>query len=372
MGDDGRNPGKNREPTDYPKTSGEKKAQVDPLTELREWMDSPQVRAAAFTAEMRQQVHQRVREVYGREHGRPWIPAVAVSGIRHSGHWLIAALAVALVVFILVRVNPPVQLSLGTPPVTGRNPGSAGSVPDGFGDRLPGWLLRVDERSIEMDGVEPAELVTTLELPLPSPGFTFPLSLGDKGRQGETGRTGLLAIIWSASHADGDWRVVYSETLNGTIPLPPVQVLSSPEPRRNLVVFASRDGEGSAVYYRVLGYNGEAVTTYLDETFEEPDPGIVDSGLVTVLYGRDARGDPVVLPGREVHLLVGQYVVFVPMDDAQEEPLVEVGGALSRTSKGLRATQPGVARAVLDLDGADAQTIVIDLVVEPYQSPSSN
>lgn len=120
----------------------------------------------------------------------------------------------------------------------------------------------LEARLIDLDGRGEAEMVSTWKVKQPD------------------GTEELLGLIWNRDR-DGKWHVVFSyPVFPGEVQ--PMEIISYPGSQGNMVVLSVKDAS-RRLHYKVLGFDGERVLTFLEETMTAP----MEMGeLVRIIEGR--------------------------------------------------------------------------------------
>ncbi len=237
--------------------------------------------------------------------------------------------------------------------------GNQPRVPDGIdwaGDQDGGSqyaVVRLDERLLDLDGHLPYELVTLWKV---SPG------------SGGEGSVQLFTIIWAREESagpEGQWKVVYSEPLPGSEVLAPLRTIELPDSTRQLLMITSRDPGDHRLHHRILGYDGQDITTYLDRTWaalpSQPAAGVVTGGSLVqagLIQGPGSdhpfrfvflrlvpEAGLLVLSQRQVQMRVGEYLFLLPVEPDLMQLSSSLAVAEDDGAQGILEMVPGGFRA---------------------------
>lgn len=225
-----------------------------------------------------------------------------------------------------------------------------------------GPAVTVAEERVDLDGRLPAEVVRVLRLTAPG-----------------SDSAGYLTTIWAADAGlAGRWNLVYSEGwAAGSEPLP-VEAISLPDVPAHLLLAAAQEVKTKLLHYRVLGYDGTRVVTYLARS--GVPAGEVTAGLgyireasgrgeqrlywwdgaaftggevpavpgpVVVSYSLDAAGRPAFTTPGPVRLRPGQYLLAMGPRRQEVRQAALPATVLRQEMTGFRALTPGSARLYL-------------------------
>lgn len=152
----------------------------------------------------------------------------------------------------------------------------------------------------------------------------------------------LLAVIWERNGSAPEYyRPLYSSVFGGSGNPEPTLTVKLPGSNRPLALIFSRDRDLAYLHYRVVGYDGQQVTSYWQQDFvpggelevhsgvvveRRRVPGVMSGGLslpepdsvaqvnFLVPYQIDPTGE-LLLPVERLQMEVGQYLTFIGADD---------------------------------------------------------
>jgi len=194
----------------------------------------------------------------------------------------------------------------------------------------------VAKQTITLDDSKPVQLVDFI-----------PVNRPDHGERS------LMAILWGAG-SDGGYKILYSSLLSDSDWPYPVSTIDFPGSSR-LALISSQDRKQRYLHYRLIGYSGQDIETYIEEDYVPGGKlGIRDGMLIEqraagdgakgeagsekmvitfiIPYQIDDKGE-LLLPTDHVQLNVGEQLLLTGLDTESEIQFTSGGNSIKRVDE---------------------------------------